>query len=141
MVTHQRANWSVSFVNLHHNHAQPFTKFVFVCDCIREGRFRYESRRGRKQHVNDKGRNGGLHAPRVSAQPPAFASSMCAIPECRVCCHVYEPRCLATFGLTRTRIMDDDTDISGDKWDVYSLAVVVSFLFSEHHPYSGLSDA
>ena len=37
-------------------------------------------------------------------------------------------------------IMDDDTDISGDKWDVYSLAVVLSFLFSEKHPYSGLRD-
>ena len=34
--------------------------------------------------------------------------------------------------------MDDDTDISGDKWDVYSLSVVLSFLFSEQHPYSGL---
>ena len=32
----------------------------------------------------------------------------------------------------------DDTEISGDKWDVYSLAVVLSFLFSEKHPYSGL---
>ena len=35
----------------------------------------------------------------------------------------------------------DDTDISGDKWDVYSLAVVMSFLFNEQHPYSGLRDA
>ena len=32
----------------------------------------------------------------------------------------------------------DPTDISGDKWDVYSLAVVLSFLFSEQHPYSSL---
>ena len=52
--------------------------------------------------------------------------------------HGGEPRCLATFGLTKTNIMDDDTDISGEKWDVYSLAVVLSFLFSEQHPYSGL---
>ena len=50
-------------------------------------------------------------------------------------------RCLATFGLTSSNIMDDDSDISGDKWDVYSLAVVLSFLFSEQHPYSGLRDA
>ena len=35
----------------------------------------------------------------------------------------------------------DDFDISGDKWDVYSLAVVMSFLFNEQHPYSGLRDA
>ena len=49
-----------------------------------------------------------------------------------------ELRCLATFGLTEANIMDDDTDISGEKWDVYSLAVVLSFLFSEQHPYSGL---
>ena len=35
----------------------------------------------------------------------------------------------------------DDTEISGDKWDVYSLAVVLSFLFSEQHPYSSLRNA
>ena len=51
--------------------------------------------------------------------------------------YVYEPRCLATFGLTKSR-NPDRTDISGEKWDVYSLAVVLSFLFSEKHPYSGL---
>ena len=51
-----------------------------------------------------------------------------------------EPRCLATFGLTKTNIMDD-THISGDKWDVYSLAVAMSFLFSEQRPYSGLREA
>ena len=54
---------------------------------------------------------------------------------CRVC----ERRCLATFGLTKLSDVDD-TDISGDKWDVYSLAVLFSFLFSEKHPYSGLND-
>ena len=53
---------------------------------------------------------------------------------------VCEPRCLVTFGLTKLSIIDD-TDISGDKWDVYSLAVVMSFLFNEQHPYSGLRDA
>ena len=51
--------------------------------------------------------------------------------------YVYEPRCLATFGLTKSR-NPDRTDISGEKWDVYSLAVVLSFLFSGQHPYSGL---
>ena len=60
---------------------------------------------------------------------------------CSLCALLCESRCLATFGLTKTSIMDDDTDISGDKWDVYSLAVVLSFLFSEQHPYSGLRDA
>ena len=50
---------------------------------------------------------------------------------------MYEPRCLVTFGLTKPSDIDD-TNVSGDKWDVYSLAVVLSFLFSEHHPYSGL---
>ena len=55
--------------------------------------------------------------------------------------HGGEPRCLATFGLTKPSTVDDDTGISGDKWDVYSLAVVLSFLFSEQHPYSGLRDA
>ena len=58
-----------------------------------------------------------------------------------VCASVCGSRCLHTFGLIRLSIMDDDTDISGDKWDVYSLAVVLSFLFSEQHPYSGLRDA
>ena len=47
------------------------------------------------------------------------------------------PRCLTTFGLTKSSNLER-TDISGDKWDVYSLAVVLSFLFSEQHPYSGL---
>ena len=53
--------------------------------------------------------------------------------------YVYEPRCLTTFGLTKSSNLDH-TDISGDKWDVYSLAVVLSFLFNEQHPYSGLHD-
>ena len=51
--------------------------------------------------------------------------------------YVYEPRCLTTFGLTKSR-NPDRTDISGEKWDVYSLTVVLSFLFSGQHPYSGL---
>ena len=51
--------------------------------------------------------------------------------------YLCEPRCLATFGLTTWSDIDD-TDISGVKWDVYSLAVVMSFLFREEHPYSGL---
>ena len=54
--------------------------------------------------------------------------------------YLCEPRCLATFGLTpRSNI--DETRISGVKWDVYSLAVVISFLFRDQHPYSGLRDA
>ena len=77
------------------------------------------------------------------AQSPAFASAMYVMPERHICCCLCALlfRCLATFGLTRLSIMDDDTDISGDKWDVYSLAVIMSFLFSEQRPYSGLNDA
>ena len=40
--------------------------YEVVCDCMREGRFRYEPHRGRKQHFNHKGRNCGVHASRVS---------------------------------------------------------------------------
>ena len=30
--------------------------------------------------------------------------------------------------------------VSGDKWDVYSLAILFAFIFTERHPYPGLGD-
>ena len=36
--------------------------------------------------------------------------------------------------------MDDDTDISGEKWDVYSLAVVLSFLCAQRKPSRWLDE-
>ena len=59
-----------------------------------------------------------------------------------LCVHllVCAPRCLATFGLTKPT-NTSDSDIAGDKWDVYSLALVLWFLFSEKHPFADERDA
>ena len=53
--------------------------YEVVCDCMCEGRFRYESHREWKQHFNHKGRNCGIHAPRVSVYSHALSRLTCHV--------------------------------------------------------------
>ena len=52
---------------------------------------------------------------------------------------------MKTFGLARQRALNESSSlvsrVSGEAWDVYSLAVVFVFIFSEEHPYTGLSNS
>ena len=48
------------------------------------------------------------------------------------------PECLRTLGLTEVNNQATADIVSGEKWDVYSLAVLFSFIFTEHHPFGDM---
>ena len=48
------------------------------------------------------------------------------------------PECLRTLGLTEVNNQATADIVSGEKWDVYSLAVLFSFIFTERHPFADL---
>ena len=51
------------------------------------------------------------------------------------------PECLLSFGpVTSGHQTDSDETVVGEAWDVYSLAIVFAFIFTERHPYPGLHD-
>ena len=51
------------------------------------------------------------------------------------------PECLLSFGLVHASHQNNIAEtVVGEAWDVYSLAILFAFIFTERHPYPGLRD-
>lgn len=43
-----------------------------------------------------------------------------------------------SLGVTLSRPSDDQSNLSGEKWDVYSLGILLNFIFTETHPHTDM---